>query len=525
MRKLLFLLLLLPVLGFTQGFTWEKREARCPESFSDFLEGVAYAHIIMGEIHTKFIEDNPSSGSTAILVGLMDYLKDMEFEKVSWGASRAENGYGSHCWLVNIDPSWGVSEKYFTDVKLSFSSCTGKKWEYSLGNLYFSDYSSLKTKTYNALNELNAGYKKSDYNVDERCTLRSWIGKLDGERITESSLKAYFDRNGTSGIEGIYESIADKSLHPRYKVGVLDETEGGYTLIYLNGAGNEYDWTEGEWKATLKETATSGFWKISQWLNANKSISDEYFASDEEGGFNMIMKGEKIFYLKLYPTSNSGNKNRPSGSGKTGSGTGFAISSNGYIATNYHVIEGANNIKVKGINGDLNQSYPAQVILTDKNNDLAILKIDKWIGTIPYGMKVDKLGVAEEVFAYGYPLTALLGDEIKFTDGRISSNTGMDNDPRYYQHTASLQPGNSGGPLFNKYGNIVGINTLTVSKNFDDQNGIDTENIFYSIKTNYLKILMDNLDISSPKNTEIYNYSIPKQYKKIKNFVYTIETY
>ena len=66
---------------------------------------------------------------------------------------------------------------------------------------------------------------------------------------------------------------------------------------------------------------------------------------------------------------------------------------------------------------------------------------------------------------------------------------------------------------------------MTLSKNFDDQSGIDTENIFYSIKTNYLKILMDNLDISTPKNNEIYKYSIPNQYKEIKNFVYTIETY
>lgn len=250
-----------------------------------------------------------------------------------------------------------------------------------------------------------------------------------------------------------------------------------------------------------------------------RSSNIGYILPPGEGAFdNLIIKYEVA-------SSEIISKNRPTGGGKIGSGTGFAITSSGYIATNYHVIKGANKIMVKGINGDLHQSYPAQVIVSDKNNDLAILKIDKWIGTIPYGMKLDKLGVAEEVYAYGYPLTTLLGDELKFTDGRISSSTGMDNDPRYYQHTASLQPGNSGGPLFNKYGNIVGINTLTVSKNFDDQTGIDTENIFYSIKTSYLTILMDNLGISKPSNKEIYNYTVPNQYKKIKSFIYTVEIY
>lgn len=523
MRKFILLLIFIPILGFTQTFTWEKREASCPESFSNFLEGVAYAHIWMTEESVKFIQDNPNGANAAMISGLLDYLEAMEFEKVTWGSNKAGNNSGSQCWYVNIAPSWNWNNNY-ADVKLTFYSCTEEKWEYSLGYLYNSDYSSLKTNTYNAFRDAY-GYKKRSFNPDERCNLRSWIGKFDGERITESSLKTYFDRNGTTGIEGIYESIAEKSLHPRYKVGVLEKDDGGYILLYLDGAGNNYDWIEGEWKASLKETATSGFWKINSWVMANKTTTDEYFASYAEGGINIIMRGEETFYLKLYPTGNSTSKNWPSTDGKTGSGTGFAISSNGYIATNYHVIEGANKIKVKGINGDLNQSYSAQVIVSDKNNDLAILKVEKWLGTIPYGMKLDKLGVAEEVFAYGYPLTAILGNEIKFTDGRISSGTGMDNDPRYYQHTASLQPGNSGGPLFNKYGNIVGVNTLTLSKNFDDQSGIDTENIFYSIKTNYLKILMDNLDISTPKNNEIYKYSIPNQYKEIKNFVYTIETY
>ena len=68
------------------------------------------------------------------------------------------------------------------------------------------------------------------------------------------------------------------------------------------------------------------------------------------------------------------------------SGTGFAINSDGYIATNHHVIDGANNIIVTGIDGDMETTYHAKVIVEDKRNDLAILKIEKRLGEIPYKM-------------------------------------------------------------------------------------------------------------------------------------------
>ena len=518
-------ILFLPGLCFSQSFDWKKVDEWCPSSFPDFLEGIAYSHLVMGKEITDFIEDNKSSHSSAFVSGVLEYLDAMGFQKAQWGAYPVNNSsYASLCWWVNIYPSYGVTDSYFTNVKLVFKSCNDKEWEYSLGDIYRynTDYTSFKNRTYNAFRKAY-GYKKRDYNVDERCTLKSWLGTFDGERITESSLRKYYDVNGTYGIEGIYESIEEKSLHPRYKIGIL-ESDKGYIIIYLDGANNNYDWIEGEWKASFEKTATAGFWKISSWVMANKNISDKYFASYQDGGLNVIMGDEKTFYLKLYPTSNSIKRDTPSSSA-IGSGTGFAISEQGYIATNYHVIENANNIYVKGINGDLSQSYPAKIVISDKINDLAILKIEKSLGGIPYGMKEDKTDVTEEVFAYGYPLTSLLGKEIKFTDGRISSSTGMENDPRYYQHTASLQPGNSGGPLFNKNGNIVGINTLTISKSFDDDRGIDTENIFYSIKTSYLTILMNNLGIAKPSNRGIYRSDITSQYKVIKNYVYTIEVY
>ena len=175
-----------------------------------------------------------------------------------------------------------------------------------------------------------------------------------------------------------------------------------------------------------------------------------------------------------------------------GSGTGFAINKEGYIATNFHVIgdmetgEICDDIEIRGVNGDDSKTYTARVVAEDPDNDLAILKIEEMIYDIPYSIGNDIVDVAEKVYSYGYPLTHMLGSELKYTSGEINGKTGFDGDPRFLQHTATLQPGNSGGPLFNVDGDIIGINTLIVRKAYEDLIGIDIENVFFSLKSSYL---------------------------------------
>jgi S1-C subfamily serine protease len=137
------------------------------------------------------------------------------------------------------------------------------------------------------------------------------------------------------------------------------------------------------------------------------------------------------------------------------------LTSNGYIVTNYHVIEGSSIIKVKGVNGDFTNSYNARLVVSDKNNDLAIIQIDDTFFTnfnrIPYSINLNLSNVGENVFVLGYPLRSSMGDEIKLTNGIISSKTGYQGDITSYQISAPIQPGNSGGPLFDSKGNIIAI--------------------------------------------------------------------
>ena len=111
-------------------------------------------------------------------------------------------------------------------------------------------------------------------------------------------------------------------------------------------------------------------------------------------------------------------------------GTGFFISSSGYIATNNHVIDGASKIEVEFNYKNGIKSFNASVVKVDATNDLAIIKIDdpSFIETanIPYNFSTNRVDVGTDVFALGYPMAlSLMGKDIKFTDGKISSKTGL----------------------------------------------------------------------------------------------------
>ena len=120
-------------------------------------------------------------------------------------------------------------------------------------------------------------------------------------------------------------------------------------------------------------------------------------------------------------------------------------------------------------------------------------------------------------------MRALLGGEIKFTDGRISSSTGFAEDHRFYQHTASIQPGNSGGPLFDKSGRVIGINTMIVNKEYEDYIDTDVENVFVSLKSKYLSRLMRQNNVNTNRARNTMPDLISEQYQIVKDYIYIVE--
>lgn len=281
-------------------------------------------------------------------------------------------------------------------------------------------------------------------------------------------------------------------------------------------------------KHTYQKTAVKGVYLYNSFLkmtggkfdsnpienNANAILTDgimKYTTTTDPGSNELI---EYDILLKLYP------KIEDLKILQTSSGTGFALSSNGMIVTNNHVVQGAEKIAVKGVNGDFSKAYKAKVITTDKNNDLAIIQIDdpsfQKLGNIPFTISRKTSEVGSSIFVLGYPLRASMGDEIKLTNGIISSKSGYQGDITTYQISAPVQPGNSGGPVFDSKGNLIGILNAKLT---------GAENASYCIKAFYLLNLVESLNNAPilPSINTIGNKSLPEQVKTVKKYTYIIE--
>jgi hypothetical protein len=337
---------------------------------------------------------------------------------------------------------------------------------------------------------------------------------------TLNKLKGEWASTGVEVIEGIYEKIGD-GQSAKYTLGIKKVSNVQYHAIYLSGALDQINsnWNEGDLKAKINKTATPNLYKV-EWYMANKSINTNLYMSFDKGLMKILNSedGSEDIYLKLYPTSESALATiNPE---IISSGTGFAINNNGYILTNNHVIENAKSITVRGINSDFKTAYNAEIVTLDKNNDLALLRIKddriQNFSTPPYGFKKSLSDVGETVYALGYPLRATMGDEIKLTNGIISSKSGFQGDITNYQISVPVHPGNSGGPLLDSRGNVIAVISAKHT---------GAENASYAVKISYLTNMVELSGFAIQINdvNNIVSYDLPSQVKKIKNFVYIIE--
>ena len=142
-----------------------------------------------------------------------------------------------------------------------------------------------------------------------------------------------------------------------------------------------------------------------------------------------------------------------------GSGSGFFISSQGHIVSNAHVVGGCKKIKVYE-NG---KEILLNILDTDTKNDVGLVK-GKFKNTKYLNIKSDGAELGEDIVAFGYPLVDTLSDSVKLTKGIVSALAGPNNNFAMIQIDAALQPGNSGGPVLNMNGLVVGIASSGLSK-------------------------------------------------------------
>lgn len=349
-----------------------------------------------------------------------------------------------------------------------------------------------------------------------------WLGITINPRRKEPKVpfignKGYVEElisKSSNPYSGLYEEITEGSNG--YHLAFVSKNDSSY-LIYM---GSDYEvgsWKIGEVKAVLRGSALNSLYKA-DWYLADKTKRSAIISFD-----NGLLRAkiedvdDEVVFIPMGETyKNRGTTSSPS---SQWSGTGFALN-RGYIVTNYHVVGESSNIEVLGIDGDFSKSFKAKIIGFDKVNDLALIKVDesnfKDFGSIPYSIDFKMAEVGEEVFVLGYPLTATMGEEVKLTNGIISSRTGFDGDVALYQMTAPIQPGNSGGPMFDSQGNLVGI-ICAYHKG--------AENAGYAIKTSYLRNLVESVadDNLFPAYNKIKNLSLKDKVKSVRNYVFLIK--
>jgi len=205
--------------------------------------------------------------------------------------------------------------------------------------------------------------------------------------------------------------------------------------------------------------------------------------------------------------------------------TAFVISANGYLVTNQHVVKNASSIFVEHKIQDSIVRYEAKVVFEELNSDLAILKIvdDAFVGfpTLPYAFRNDETLLGESVFTLAYPRNDLV-----YGEGVISANTGYRGDTTAYQISIPVNPGNSGGPLLDSQGNLVGIVKGKDSK---------MEGTAFAIKARYLQAVVDSISNNSeifeknpifiPQKNLINWQARPQQIQSLEPFVFVVKIY
>jgi len=179
------------------------------------------------------------------------------------------------------------------------------------------------------------------------------------------------------------------------------------------------------------------------------------------------------------------------------SGTGVAIGAEGEILTNAHVVEGCQRISVKLASG---HSEVAELVARDEKNDLAVVRLTG-TNNRPASVAMFREGApirpGDAVVALGYPLAGLLATTANLSVGNVSALAGLGDDSRYVQISAPVQPGNSGGPLLDASGHLVGVVTAKLNaEQIARITGDIPQNVNFALKAEVARTFLDSKDIA-----------------------------
>ena len=250
-----------------------------------------------------------------------------------------------------------------------------------------------------------------------------------------------------------------------------------------------------------------------EWWRAAQVRPSQYGYTVMSREIDKLKKGQRAITAKL-----DGGLATPLRENKF-SGTGFALTADGYIVTSSHVVQGADSLLVEGHD---HQRYHAETVYSDVKHDLAILRIKdaefNGFGRLPYTFKGGQADIGERVYTLGYPR-----EDVVYGEGALSARSGFNGDTAFYQVSIPVNPGNSGGPLLDGQGNLIGV----VSGRQDD-----AQSAAFATKSSYLVRLVDSLKNKQPaqpyhlpRANQLTGAGRAQQVKRLRDFVFVVKVY
>ena len=201
-----------------------------------------------------------------------------------------------------------------------------------------------------------------------------------------------------------------------------------------------------------------------------------------------------------------------------GTGTGFVINPD-YVVTADHVLEGCNQVAIV----HAHKKTVVQTVARDRSNDLGLLRLDKAFLHTAKLRGGSSIRLGERVSNYGYPLFGDISTSATITEGNINNLSGVGNDSTVMQFDAPTQPGNSGGPLLDSSGNVVGVVIYILSKEYADATGHIAQNVNFAVKSTIVENFLQSHNVQFEEASPTEQLDLPDLAEKAETFTVLVE--